>query len=95
MATFKVRKERVTVITEGAETLGDDAQEKEIIEEEREKRGWKPMSKTDCAAEGCAMQGVPTSTLKACAGKCPQDLKPHYCSKACQKQVPVVSLPNL
>ena len=33
MATFKVRKERVTLVTEGAETLGDDAQEKEIIEE--------------------------------------------------------------
>ncbi|THH29581.1 hypothetical protein EUX98_g4604 [Antrodiella citrinella] len=33
MATFKVRKERVTLITEGIETLGDDAQEKEIVEE--------------------------------------------------------------
>lgn len=33
MANFKVRKERVTVITEGAETLGDDAQDKEIVEE--------------------------------------------------------------
>ncbi|KAH8099528.1 atypical/PIKK/PI4K protein kinase [Cristinia sonorae] len=33
MATFKVRKERVTVITEGAETLGDDAQEKKLVED--------------------------------------------------------------
>lgn len=33
MATFKVRKERLTVVTEGLDTLGDDAQDKATVEE--------------------------------------------------------------
>ena len=64
-----------------------EKREEELIAEERAKRGKKAKNTNDCAAEGCMVRGVPTGTLKACAGKCPQALKPWYCTKACQKKV--------
>ncbi|RDX47159.1 hypothetical protein OH76DRAFT_1406312 [Lentinus brumalis] len=64
------------------------AREDEIIEMERRSRAkqGKTMSLSDCAAEGCLVKGVPPSTLRRCKGRCPPDLKPCYCSKACQKK---------
>ena len=40
-----------------------------------------------CAAEGCEVKGRHQSALRRCAGICPHDMKPHYCSKECQKKV--------
>ncbi|KAI0794733.1 hypothetical protein C8Q74DRAFT_592247 [Fomes fomentarius] len=37
-----------------------------------------------CAAEGCGIRGEQRAALRACAGRCPADLKPSYCSKECQ-----------
>ena len=45
-----------------------------------------------CAAEGCGIEGTRKSTLRRCAGKCPMEIKPAYCSKRCQK---LVCLPSL
>lgn len=61
----------------------------EIHEEERKRQ-----KKVDrrpnvyvCAAEGCGIQGEKKAALRSCSGKCPPDLKPHYCSPECQKKV--------
>lgn len=40
-----------------------------------------------CAAEGCGICGEERQALRSCAGRCPPDLKPHYCSKECQTKV--------
>ncbi|CAL1700572.1 unnamed protein product [Somion occarium] len=58
----------------------------EILEEERQRRrkAAKAPNAYICAAEGCGITGEKKAVLRACAGKCPPDLKPHYCSKACQ-----------
>lgn len=40
-----------------------------------------------CAAEGCGIEGTKKSALLRCAGKCPMDIKPAYCSKECQRSV--------
>ncbi|KAK7695403.1 hypothetical protein QCA50_000039 [Cerrena zonata] len=37
-----------------------------------------------CAAPECGIQAVKKAAFAACAGRCPPDLKLHYCSKACQ-----------
>ncbi|KAI0703947.1 hypothetical protein C8Q76DRAFT_215606 [Earliella scabrosa] len=39
-----------------------------------------------CAAEGCGLAGLQKKALRACAGNCAADVKPHYCSKECQKK---------
>ncbi|KAI0697214.1 hypothetical protein C8T65DRAFT_755578 [Cerioporus squamosus] len=64
------------------------AREDEIIEEERRSRAkqGKTLSVSNCVAEGCLVKGVLPSTLRWCSGRCPVDLKPYYCSKACQKK---------
>ena len=40
-----------------------------------------------CAAEGCSVRREQKAALRICAGKCPADLKPSYCSRECQKKV--------
>ena len=40
-----------------------------------------------CAAEGCRVQGRRRSALRRCSGMCPHDMKPHYCSRGCQRKV--------
>ena len=40
-----------------------------------------------CAAPGCGVEAVKKVAFKACAGPCLADIKPHYCSKACQVKV--------
>jgi len=37
-----------------------------------------------CAAEGCGIEGTRKSGLLRCAGACPAESKPSYCSKECQ-----------
>ena len=44
-----------------------------------------------CSNEGCTTRAKSSASLKACSGKCPSDLKPHYCSKQCQVKVRPVS----
>ena len=65
--------------------------EEEIVAAERSRRAKvaKNARAYVCAAEGCNVQGLHKAALKACAGSCPVDLKPHYCSKECQKRVRV------
>ncbi|EIW59919.1 uncharacterized protein TRAVEDRAFT_47217 [Trametes versicolor FP-101664 SS1] len=58
----------------------------EIYDEERKKQK-KVEDNPDgyaCAAEGCGIRSEERAALRACAGRCPRDLKPHYCSKECQ-----------
>ena len=40
-----------------------------------------------CAAPGCGIEATRKSALLKCAGNCPSDVKPSYCSKECQKAV--------
>lgn len=40
-----------------------------------------------CAAEGCGIRGEKKVALCACGGRCPPDLKPHYCGTQCQRKV--------
>ncbi|TBU39315.1 hypothetical protein BD309DRAFT_872545 [Dichomitus squalens] len=40
-----------------------------------------------CSAEGCSTWSASRASLRLCSGKCPQDLKPRYCSKQCQVKV--------
>ncbi|KAI0703946.1 hypothetical protein C8Q76DRAFT_753031 [Earliella scabrosa] len=39
-----------------------------------------------CAAEGCGLRGLKKRAMKACSGPCSVDIKPHYCSKECQRK---------
>ena len=49
-----------------------------------------------CGAEGCARTCSKSSAaFKACAGRCPADLKPRYCSKQCQVKVGISVLDEL
>ena len=63
--------------------------DEEYVAEERRRRAKvaKGANAYVCAAEGCKVEGLHKSALRACGGSCPPDLKPHYCSKECQKQV--------
>ncbi len=63
--------------------------ESEIVAEERRRRAKvaKNPGAYICAAEGCNVEGLHKAALRACGGGCPADLKPHYCSKECQKRV--------
>ena len=68
----------------------------DIYKEEREMRrvseGDAGGGEFACAAEGCDVRREQKSALRSCAGKCPPDLKPSYCSKECQKKVRIVAL---
>lgn len=61
----------------------------EIYDEERKKQKKVEDNPDDyvCAAEGCGIRAEGCAALRACAGRCPRDLKPHYCSKECQTKV--------
>ncbi|KDQ58271.1 hypothetical protein JAAARDRAFT_193688 [Jaapia argillacea MUCL 33604] len=64
-------------------------QRKRELEEENRRRDRKvakaPLAYM-CAAQGCGIEGTKKAALLQCAGKCPRDQKPSYCSKECQKQ---------
>ncbi|RDX43186.1 hypothetical protein OH76DRAFT_1488077 [Lentinus brumalis] len=63
--------------------------ETEIVAKERRRRAKvaKNPGAYICAAEGCNVEGLHKAALRACGGGCSADLKPHYCSKECQKRV--------
>lgn len=42
-----------------------------------------------CAARGCGVMGTRRPGLQRCAGQCARACKPAYCSKECQKKVPL------
>ncbi|RDX44926.1 hypothetical protein OH76DRAFT_1029291 [Lentinus brumalis] len=57
------------------------------MEQEQQKRDRKVARVPDayvCAADGCGISAVKRLGLRACAGKCPPERKPRYCSKECQ-----------
>ena len=60
------------------------------MEEEKRKReaklGRAPTAYV-CAAQGCGITAKQKKGLMKCAGKCPMERKPHYCSKNCQCKV--------
>jgi len=60
----------------------------EIFAEERkrQRKADKTPNEYVCAAEGCGIRGEKKAALRACGGRCPMDLKPSYCSAACQKK---------
>ncbi|KAI0351318.1 hypothetical protein OH77DRAFT_1439304 [Trametes cingulata] len=60
----------------------------ELYTEERKKQAKVERKPNEyvCAAEGCGIGANGRAALRACSGKCPPDLKPHYCSKECQKK---------
>ncbi|RPD58852.1 hypothetical protein L226DRAFT_575310 [Lentinus tigrinus ALCF2SS1-7] len=60
-------------------------QEREV-EIRKDEQRVQPGSLYICAEPGCKIQGVHKSALKACAGRCPPDLKPRYCSAEYQKK---------
>ncbi|KAF8174981.1 hypothetical protein K438DRAFT_1848191 [Mycena galopus ATCC 62051] len=41
-------------------------------------------SRYKCAGPGCPVQASKGKILRACAGKCEDTYKPHYCTKECQ-----------
>ena len=63
--------------------------EDEVLAEERRRQGKvaREANAYVCAAEGCKVEGLHKVALRAFAGQCPPDLKPHYCSRECQKRV--------
>ena len=40
-----------------------------------------------CATPGCGIAANQKKALMRCAGRCPMERKPHYCSKECQRKV--------
>lgn len=40
-----------------------------------------------CANDGCPVRAASQMGLKQCAGPCPEEYKPSYCSKECQRKV--------
>ena len=39
-----------------------------------------------CAGPGCKVGAMEKKALMMCGGKCAKEVKPHYCSKECQKK---------
>lgn len=66
----------------------------ELYEEERSRARKTNRNPNEyvCAAEGCGIGGERRAALLECSGRCPRDLKPHYCSKQCQKRVSSVAM---
>lgn len=64
----------------------------EIYEEERDllKKAERKFDDFVCAVEGCGVRVQQKGALRYCAGRCPVDLKPGYCSRECQKKVRAV-----
>ncbi|TBU29697.1 hypothetical protein BD311DRAFT_805996 [Dichomitus squalens] len=66
----------------------EEARTKEWQEEQRKKhaKAAKAPNAYVCATPGCGVQGNQKKALMRCAGRCPTERKPHYCSKECQKR---------
>ena len=43
-----------------------------------------------CAMRGCGVEGRGKAALRACGGPCAPAVKPHYCSKECQRLVSIL-----
>ena len=61
--------------------------EKNAWMRQKERLSGETARKYVCAARGCGIQAAGRAALKACAGRCPPGVKPHYCGKECQKRV--------
>jgi len=79
--------ERFERLTDLWEAL--DGRDAELAEEKlkREAKVSKDPMGYFCAAEDCGIVVTKKRTLRSCGGGCPRALKPHYCSKECQKAV--------
>ena len=53
-------------------------------EQRRLRRVGEMPSEYTCAREGCGIGAEKRGSLRRCNGRCPSDLKPHYCSRECQ-----------
>ncbi|TCD68863.1 hypothetical protein EIP91_009577 [Steccherinum ochraceum] len=64
-----------------------DARDKEVqkAKQKRDTKVARAPTAYVCAAKGCGIEGTRKSALLKCAGKCPPEMKPSYCSKECQK----------
>ncbi|KAI0737308.1 hypothetical protein C8Q80DRAFT_327778 [Daedaleopsis nitida] len=60
--------------------------ERERLQKSSERTSLADSDGFGCAAEGCAVRRAQRAALRSCAGKCPADLKPGYCSRQCQKK---------
>ncbi|KAJ7259995.1 hypothetical protein B0H12DRAFT_1048599 [Mycena haematopus] len=61
-------------------------EEKVAEENKRSVKVAKAPNAYKCAAAGCGVEGTSKSALLRCGGECPQEDKPSYCSKECQKK---------
>ena len=61
----------------------------EVFAEERQRlaKAKKMPNAYTCAAEECGIKAVKAAAFSACSGPCPADIKPRYCSRACQVKV--------
>ncbi|CAL1699048.1 unnamed protein product [Somion occarium] len=61
--------------------------DEEVVEiaSRREAKVSKAPNAYHCATPGCGIEATKKSGLLRCAGKCPAELKPSYCSKECQR----------
>ncbi|KAI0316426.1 hypothetical protein OF83DRAFT_1126870, partial [Amylostereum chailletii] len=57
----------------------------EARERKMEEKTRKAPNAYECARDGCGMRATSQAALRRCGGKCPPEIKPHYCSPACQK----------
>lgn len=69
------------------DALDTRQKEMEAEDDKRRKKVSKAPNMYMCAAQGCGIQATKKSGLSRCAGSCPQELKPGYCSKSCQRAV--------
>ncbi|EMD38090.1 hypothetical protein CERSUDRAFT_113225 [Gelatoporia subvermispora B] len=62
--------------------------QKEVYTEERRRQAKvaKAPNAYTCARVGCGIQAANKAAFSCCSGRCPLDLKPHYCSKQCQRE---------
>ncbi|KAI0752075.1 hypothetical protein C8Q74DRAFT_352923 [Fomes fomentarius] len=66
----------------------EEARTKEWAEEQRKKAAKVARAPNAyvCATPGCEIAANQKKALMRCAGRCPMERKPHYCSKECQRK---------
>lgn len=81
---FKFMATRVDMLwglVERRDKVMDAARRKREAKERRKPNAYQ------CANEGCPVRASSQMGLKQCAGPCPEEYKPSYCSKECQRKV--------
>ncbi|OCH88808.1 hypothetical protein OBBRIDRAFT_888846 [Obba rivulosa] len=65
--------------------VNDRMKEVHAEEQRRQAKIAKAPNAYTCAREGCGIQATNKAAFKSCGGSCPPEIKPHYCSKECQR----------